>query len=65
MGFSVALYANAALQATIRAVQDVLGHLKSEGSLAGLQDRLATFAERQRVVDKDRFDALEARYSGM
>jgi 2-methylisocitrate lyase-like PEP mutase family enzyme len=65
MGFSVALYANAALQATIRAVQDVLGHLKSEGSLAGVQERLATFAERQRVVDKDRFDALEARYSGM
>jgi 2-methylisocitrate lyase-like PEP mutase family enzyme len=64
MGFSVALYANAALQATIRAVQDVLGHLKAEGSLAGVQDRLASFAERQRVVDKDRFDALEARYSG-
>jgi 2-methylisocitrate lyase-like PEP mutase family enzyme len=64
MGFSIALYANAALQATIRAVQDVLGHLRSEGSLAGVQDRLATFAERQRIVDKDRFDALEARYSG-
>jgi 2-methylisocitrate lyase-like PEP mutase family enzyme len=64
LGFAVALYANAALQATIRAVQEVLGALKTDGSLAGVQDRLASFSERQRVVDKDRFDALEARYSG-
>ncbi|HKH33740.1 MAG TPA: oxaloacetate decarboxylase [Beijerinckiaceae bacterium] len=64
LGFAVALYANAALQATIKAVQDVLGHLKHNGSLAGVQDRLASFAERQRIVDKDRFDTREARYSG-
>ena len=64
LGFAVALYANAALQATIKAVQDVLGHLKHNGSLAGLQDRLASLAERQRIVDKDRFDTREARYSG-
>jgi 2-methylisocitrate lyase-like PEP mutase family enzyme len=64
LGFAVALYANAALQATIRAVQEVLGALKTDGSLARVQDRLASFGERQRVVDKDRFDALEARYSG-
>jgi 2-methylisocitrate lyase-like PEP mutase family enzyme len=63
-GFAVALYANAALQATIRAVQDVLGALKTDGSLARVQDRLASFGERQRVVAKERFDALEARYSG-
>src|SRR5829696_6159033 len=61
LGFAVALYANAALQATIKAVQDVLGHLKHNGSLAGVQDRLASFAERQRIVDKDRFDTREAR----
>ena len=64
LGFAVALYANAALQATIKAVQDVLGHLKHNGSLAGVQDRLASLAERQRIVDKDRFDTREARYSG-
>jgi 2-methylisocitrate lyase-like PEP mutase family enzyme len=62
MGFAVALYANAALQAAVKAMQDVLGHLKRTGSAAGLDDRLASFAERQRVVDKDRWDALEARY---
>ena len=63
LGFAVALYANAALQATIRALQDVLGVLKAQGSLAGVEDRLASFTERQRVVNKDYYDALEARYS--
>lgn len=63
-GFAIALYANAALQATIRAIYDVLGHLKDTGSLAGKEDRLASFEERQRVVNKDFYDALEARYSG-
>lgn len=63
-GFAVALYANAALQATIRAVQDVLGVLRAQGSLAGVEDRLASFTERQRVVEKDYYDSLEARYSG-
>jgi 2-methylisocitrate lyase-like PEP mutase family enzyme len=64
LGFAVALYANAALQATIRAVQDVLGHLKQQGSLSGAEDKLASFVERQRIVGKDAFDALEARYTG-
>jgi 2-methylisocitrate lyase-like PEP mutase family enzyme len=64
MGFAITLYANAALQASIRAVQDVLGHLKGHGSMKGAEDKLATFTERQRVVAKDAFDALEARYVG-
>ncbi len=64
MGFSMVLYANAALQATIHAVQDVLGHLKQSGSLTGVEHRLAGFDERQRVVAKEKFDALERRYSG-
>jgi 2-methylisocitrate lyase-like PEP mutase family enzyme len=64
MGFSIVLYANAALQATVTAVQGVLGHLRDKGSLSGIEDRLATFSERQRIVDKDRWDALEQRYRG-
>ena len=63
LGFAIALYANAALQATIRAVQDVLGHLKHTGSVAEIKDRLASFSERQRIVGKEAFDALEARYA--
>jgi 2-methylisocitrate lyase-like PEP mutase family enzyme len=62
MGFGLVLYANAALQAAVKAMQEVLGALKRDGSLDRVADRLADFAERQRVVGKDRWDALEARY---
>ncbi len=62
-GFSGVLYANAALQAALKAMSGVLKHLNATGSLAGVEDQLADFAERQRFVDKDRFDALEAKYA--
>jgi 2-methylisocitrate lyase-like PEP mutase family enzyme len=62
MGFGAVLYANAALQASIKATQDVLGALQRDGSLAAVGDRLAGFAERQRTVKKDDYDALEQRY---
>jgi 2-methylisocitrate lyase-like PEP mutase family enzyme len=57
------LYANAALQASIAAMQKVLGHLKAHGSLDGISAELASFEERQRLVSKSRFDALEKKYS--
>ena len=56
------LYANAALQAALKAAYDVLGVLKVEGSLTSIGDRLASFDERQRSVAKDTWDAREARY---
>lgn len=62
MGFAGVLYANAALQAALRASYDVLSALKRDGSLANVADRLATFQERQAAVAKPRWDALEARY---
>jgi 2-methylisocitrate lyase-like PEP mutase family enzyme len=62
MGFGAVLYANAALQASLKASQDVLGALLRDGSLAAVEDRLAGFAERQRTVKKDDYDALEQRY---
>lgn len=64
LGFSLVLYANAALQAALRGAQDVLSALKADGSLAKVGDRLASFEERQRVVAKSVWDALEARYRG-
>jgi 2,3-dimethylmalate lyase len=63
MGFSMILYANAALHASIAAMQKVLGHLKAHGSLGGISAELASFEERQRLVGKSRFDALEKKYS--
>jgi 2-methylisocitrate lyase-like PEP mutase family enzyme len=62
LGFSIVLYANAALQAALKAAYDVLGALKAEGSLQSVGDRLASFDERQRSVAKDVWDAREARY---
>ena len=63
-GFAFALYANAALQASVLAMQEVLGSLAQHGSLAHVSDRLASFSERQRLVGKPQLDALSARYEG-
>lgn len=63
MGFSIALYANAVLQASLHAVENVLGVLKTDGSLHRAQDALASFEARQRSVDKGFYDELERRYA--
>src|SRR5437762_11529819 len=62
LGFGGVLYANAALQAALKSVDDVMAALKKDGSLAQVADRLAGFEERQQAVDKARFDELEQRY---
>jgi len=62
-GYSMVLYANAALQASIAGIQKVLSHLKAHGSLDGISEHLASFEERQRLVSKPRFDSLEKKYS--
>lgn len=63
MGFGIALYANAALQAALKASYEVLGALKRDGSLRMVADRLASFDERQHSVAKPRWDALEAKFT--
>lgn len=63
LGFGGVLYANAALQVSVRATADMLGVLRDTGSLESIADRLASFDERQRVVGKDKYDALDRRYA--
>jgi 2-methylisocitrate lyase-like PEP mutase family enzyme len=63
MGFAATLYANAALQAALLSVVDVLGSLKAHGSLEQVNDRLASFEQRQLAVHKDGYDLLEQSYS--
>jgi 2-methylisocitrate lyase-like PEP mutase family enzyme len=63
LGYGFVLYANAALQAAIAATRRVLGGLHRHGSLDSVADALASFSDRQRIVRKDRFDALERRYA--
>lgn len=63
LGFSGVLYANTALQAALAGMQQALAHLHAHGSLKGAEKMLAGFAERQKAVNKDVFDALEAKYA--
>ncbi len=63
LGFGGVLYANAALQVSVRAIADMLGVLRDTGSLESIADRVASFDERQRLVDKEKYDALERRYA--
>jgi 2-methylisocitrate lyase-like PEP mutase family enzyme len=60
MGFSILLYANAALQGAIAGMQAALKALQT-GKLE--ESSVASFAERQRLVGKGAFDAIEARYA--
>jgi 2-methylisocitrate lyase-like PEP mutase family enzyme len=63
MGYAGVIYANAALQASILAMQNVLGHIKKTGSTAGVEDAIAPFKDRQRVVNFDRYKDLERSYA--
>lgn len=64
MGFAVVLYANAALQGAIAGMQAALSELKVRGFLDESSGKIASFADRQRLVQKPLFDELERRYSG-
>jgi 2-methylisocitrate lyase-like PEP mutase family enzyme len=61
MGFALVLYANAALQGALLGMQTALKALKQNGVLD--ESAVASFAERQRLVDKAAFDAMETRYA--
>jgi hypothetical protein len=63
MGYGIALHANIALRAAMRAVQDILGYLREHGSPAGAEDRFATWQERQALVKLDEYQDLERRYA--
>jgi 2-methylisocitrate lyase-like PEP mutase family enzyme len=63
MGFNLVLYANVALQGAIKGMQAALMALRDHGAVDEASGLTATFAERQRLVDKPRFDALSSRYA--
>src|ERR1700726_1923919 len=57
MGFSLVLYANAALQGAVQGMQTTLKTLRDKGVLN--EASVTSFAERQRLVDKPAYDAME------
>jgi 2-methylisocitrate lyase-like PEP mutase family enzyme len=63
MGFGIVLYANAALQGAVHGMNQALNHLKKTGELKEDPNLVATFAQRQSVVKKEDFDALEKKFS--
>jgi 2-methylisocitrate lyase-like PEP mutase family enzyme len=63
LGFAGAIYANAALQAAMLGMQRALAHIRQHGQIGNATDLLATFTERQRLVDLPGFQALERKYS--
>ena len=62
MGYGIVLYANAALQGAVAGMQRALGVLKNEGHIQEDPNLVAPFAERQRLVNKPIWDALEKKY---
>ena len=62
MGFAVVLYANTALQSAIHGMATALGALHRDGNLDAVGDLIAPFGERQRLVAKPAYDALERKY---
>jgi 2-methylisocitrate lyase-like PEP mutase family enzyme len=61
-GFAGVLYANVALQASIRGMQLALGTLRQTGAIGDASLLAVDFSERQRLVDKAAWDALEKKY---
>jgi 2-methylisocitrate lyase-like PEP mutase family enzyme len=59
---ALVLYANVALQAALKGMQEALSLLRSQGELDE-SGPVASFSERQRLVRRPEFEALERRYA--
>ena len=62
LGYGFVLYANAALQGAVAGMQRVLGTLRDTKRVDEDASLVVSFAERQRLVGKAEWDALEQRY---
>jgi len=62
-GFSLVLYANAALQGAVAGMQKTLTVLRDAKEVQESSGLVATFAERQRLVGKPHWDMLEKQYT--
>ena len=64
LGYGIVLYANAALQGALAGMQKALTVLRDTKRIDEDPNLVAPFAERQRLVGKPDWDALEKRYVG-
>lgn len=63
LGYGIVLYANAALQGAVMGMQKALTVLRDEQEVTEASGLVTPFAERQRLVGKPYWDALDKRYS--
>ena len=63
-GYGIVLYANAALQGAVAVMQKALKVLRDARRIDEDPALFAPFRERQRLVGKPAWDALENRYGG-
>lgn len=63
LGYGIVLYANAALQGAVMGMQKALTMLRDTKEVQESSGLVTTFAERQRLVGKPEWDALEKRYT--
>jgi 2-methylisocitrate lyase-like PEP mutase family enzyme len=62
LGFAAVLYANVALQSALRGMQEALAVLRKDGRMGDASKLAVDFSERQRLVGKAEFDAMERKY---
>jgi 2-methylisocitrate lyase-like PEP mutase family enzyme len=62
LGFAGVIYANLALAASVHGMQTALGVLRTRGEIGDGSAFAVDFTERQRLVGKPEFDALEQKY---
>ena len=63
LGYGIVLYANAALQGAVMGMQKALTTLRDAKEVREDSGLVTPFAERQRLVGKGEWDALEKRYA--
>jgi 2-methylisocitrate lyase-like PEP mutase family enzyme len=63
LGYTVALYANAAMRGAVRGMREVLDHLAVHGDTTKAAELMISWEERQSLVRKPEFDRLDARYA--
>ena len=64
LGYQIVIIPSDLQRATIRAMDDVLAAIARDGSSAALAERMASFTEREAVVDTAAYLARDAKYSG-
>ena len=64
LGYQIVIIPSDLQRATIRAMDDVLAAIARDGSSAALAERMASFTEREAVVDTAAYLARDAKYAG-